>query len=158
VAFHVDSIPGATIYDWYEPNTVSIVSGQGTPFVTADWGDQTKVLYASSGNACGMTDAKKKVVKVTCRVTGPSTGSPESLSVQPNPATQQAMISLLYDGAATGHLRVTDVLGKTLLADEVPLGDGLNEMQLDLAGYTPGVYMVTLTDGDSRWSHKLVVR
>ncbi len=156
IAFSVDSIFGATNYDWHEPNTVTIVSGQGTPAITADWGDQKKTLLVRSGNACGLTEARKKVVKITCRVTGPATGP--AFGIHPNPASHSATVSLRYHTAAPGMLTVTNVLGKTMLSDHVKLGAGFNEMEIGLEGFARGVYVVTLLTGDVHWTQKLVVQ
>ncbi|MBP7436602.1 MAG: T9SS type A sorting domain-containing protein, partial [Bacteroidia bacterium] len=46
--------------------------------------------------------------------------------------------------AGTQTVRVTDLLGNTVITRNFPVESGNNQLQLDLAGLSPGVYFVTL--------------
>ena len=74
-------------------------------------------------------------------VTGTSEARTASLDVYPNPATDKITIQL--HGQLNGTIKLTDLNGKTILSQPVPLHSG--QMELNTAGLAQGMYLLTGT-------------
>jgi hypothetical protein len=58
--------------------------------------------------------------------------------------------------AQQGQLRITDVLGKTVLETPLLILSGLNTVNLNLATLTNGIYFLTISDGVHQTTQKIV--
>jgi len=157
LVFSVDPVPGATSYAWQEPNTVTFVSGQGTPSIVADWGIKTKALYVSAVNECGGSAPKKKVVKVTCRTTGQGVEPMAALTVVPNPASDAVDIILDDAGGGEALLIVTDLLGEELVRERLRSRNGRTTWHIGLDRWPAGMYPVTVVTPMETIVRKLIV-
>jgi hypothetical protein len=55
-----------------------------------------------------------------------------------------------------GQLRITDVLGKTVLETPLLILSGTNTLNLNLATLTNGIYFLTISDGIHQTTQKIV--
>jgi len=73
----------------------------------------------------------------------------------PNPAMDHVIVTL-PDISLNRTIRLTDVQGKVIL--EKQLGSGSNsEFRLDLKSVEPGLYLISVREGEIIWTEKLVV-
>ena len=75
---------------------------------------------------------------------------PETFSTTPNPFSSALTLSFDARFSATGQLRITDMLGRTVAAQAVAVRAGNNSMPLALSGIAPGIYLLTLRIGESQ--------
>lgn len=81
----------------------------------------------------------------------------QSLQLIPNPAHNQVTLQYAVENAVGASLHVYDATGRRVLMSMVA-GDA-STMVLDLQGFAPGIYMVTLIDGlGQTTSQKLLVQ
>ena len=73
-----------------------------------------------------------------------------TFGVAPNPFG--SVLTLSFEGrtAATGQVRVTDLLGRQVATEAVAVRPGPNALPLTLSGVAPGLYLLTLQVGDGR--------
>jgi hypothetical protein len=112
------------------------------------------------GFAYGYTDSAPPFLRIEYTSSGagearsPIVIRPE-LAFAPNP-TAGRFVTVQYDIAtgAVGRLALRDVLGRVVKSLTL---DPSGRMQLDLHGFTPGVYVATLEVGSQSLTRKLVV-
>jgi hypothetical protein len=79
--------------------------------------------------------------------------------VFPNPASTGLMVE--YEKSHPGKTVVTikDVLGRTVLRQNAfRQRIGLQNLELDVSGLRPGLYWITVSDIEKRYSRKLMIR
>ena len=81
-----------------------------------------------------------------------------SLSLFPNPATDQLTINVDLAGSKTGQLSFLDMTGRKVYVQQVAAGAQQLELDLGKLGISRGVYMVRLENGLGQRTEKLVVR
>lgn len=79
-----------------------------------------------------------------------SDGGPYSISVVPNPASDQFRVS----GRASDLLRVTDMTGRTVLVRTL----GADQQLIDASGWAPGTYVILLERKGRILRERLVVQ
>ncbi len=67
-----------------------------------------------------------------------------SLSLYPNPATEQLTISFEMDGSAAAELMVIDITGKALYFENIFTANGENNHQIDVSNLSQGIYLLQL--------------
>lgn len=92
----------------------------------------------------------------TLRLSDESLTTLPSVTVFPNPASDviSVSISTSYDAAAT--LSVINAIGETMLSQKTGLNEGSNQLTLDIASLSPGIYFIKLNDGASTVMKKFV--
>ncbi|GAA3980779.1 CHRD domain-containing protein [Hymenobacter antarcticus] len=88
--------------------------------------------------------------------TQPAAVLPETFSTAPNPFSSALTLSFDARFGATGQLRITDMLGRTVAAQAVAVRAGANSVPLALPGVAPGVYLLTLRIGESQVVTRIV--
>ena len=109
-------------------------------------------------------DPDKAVLNATNAVPEPvSTGGIDALkntvSVFPNPAVNNATVSVNVQDVSVGTVKVMDVVGKTVInLANVQLSNGVNRIELNTGNLNGGVYMVEVTVGDEVTTSQLVIQ
>jgi len=80
-----------------------------------------------------------------------------SISVYPNPVTENLMIQLNSSVSISASIVVKDILGKTIVGENVQLSKGTNAVSFDLSSLIAGVYLVKIDSGTSQITKKIVV-
>jgi len=80
------------------------------------------------------------------------------LSIRPNPAREKATLIISAADASTGRLTVTGLDGRLHHRAPLKLEANRNEVTLDLAGYSKGVYFVQVKTDRGVATERLVVR
>jgi hypothetical protein len=81
---------------------------------------------------------------------------PTVLAAYPNPSNQIFYVKAEADFGQTGMLKVSDLLGRTILEYEVTLNKGFNNLEIDLGQAGSGVYQLEFTSEHNRLVSRLV--
>lgn len=81
-----------------------------------------------------------------------------SLSLYPNPAKTATTLRFTTPKAGDWQLQVVNVSGQMMKQQTVSSMGGMQEIPLNVEGWTPGYYVVRLTDGVQNLAQKLQVR
>lgn len=138
-AYSVTPVAGVTYYYWSGNTGVTIVSGQGTPNVTVDFGTTTLSgyeIYVQSQAACGFSDTSMIWVRTTVST--------------PNFTTAPATVCAGTTGVAYEVVTVAgaDSYNWTAPANAtIAGGQGFNAVTIDFgAGFTSGQVCVTASN------------
>lgn len=80
------------------------------------------------------------------------------VDVYPNPAENQLNISFVAKEAVDLEIGLTDISGRAIMQDRHSAAQGVNKISLDLSGVSRGVYFLSISDGNSSMSGKVMVR
>lgn len=85
--------------------------------------------------------------------------SVNSISLQPNPASQVETVDLIFNSTESQNLSVSLVNGMSQKVSELSksVGIGTNTIQLNTANLNSGLYYVVISNGSSNVTKKLVV-
>ena len=112
-------------------------SNGGATADTTDWSDPWKF---TTGWSIGIGDQKAT-----------------AFSIYPNPASGNAFIKIHMDKATQAQCNVIDLLGKTVIQQELSLTTGENTQAINLDNIRQGIYIIRLTIGGVTVNQKLVV-
>lgn len=90
--------------------------------------------------------------------TGADAEAANAFSIYPNPASDFASVRYNATTAVSGALVVTDLAGKTVLAQDFAFEAGQNEISIDTKALGSGVYMVAIRGEGVNAAQKLVVQ
>lgn len=79
-----------------------------------------------------------------------------TVKIYPDPATTEIKLELTSKSATSVQIQITDVLGKTMKAFEMPLKEGSNVKSIDISNLANGTYSLLLFDGEKRYSYKFI--
>jgi hypothetical protein len=81
----------------------------------------------------------------------------EFLNIYPNPAYDYCTLNL--DGPSSGicDLRIIDIHGQVLKSESFRKVNGNIQHQLDVSGLSPGIYLVSVTQGSHNYISRLAV-
>ena len=162
----VGDVVNATSYKWTVPTGWSIVSGQGTKSVKVKAGNSAADIKVAAVNACGTSDSyTKRISPSSCdddkslatssvgkKIVGDqleNTGllveaepHETTFSIFPNPAVNEATVSINYPVTGEGVLQLTDALGKKISNTKISLMPGQNYYGINTTGLDQGLYIV----------------
>lgn len=138
-------------YLWTFPSDVEIITGQGTSVITVNWGNTSGEIQVNAVNNCGSSDTRYGYVTVSGNyITGVKTAITSDmnqgklLSVYPNPAKDKVMVSLEAFSDEKLTVSINDLAGKLLRKQFFTAVKGRNSTQLDISGFSPGIYTLTI--------------
>jgi len=79
------------------------------------------------------------------------------LNIRPNPTSDQLTYQINSRLNENGYLSVSNINGRTVYQEKVPVQDGLSIGQLDLSFLPPGVYMVHISQKGYNSTKKLII-
>lgn len=144
-------------WSWNPVPAAGNATGLNSNLMTLDWYSQTNhaVVRMRATNACG-TSTTYFTGAVTCgqnanRSINPDQGEEESMEtntvVYPNPSNGNVNVFINAPGESGYTIRVVDVAGRIVHSEEVSAAAGENNYNVDLKGFTNGIYSV-LISGD----------
>lgn len=78
-------------------------------------------------------------------------------SIHPNPATENASITIESNSPKRVIISIFNINGKTMKSTRNDITEGIQTIRLDLSGITRGIYIVTVSSGNIKNSKKLVI-
>ncbi|TNE48171.1 MAG: T9SS type A sorting domain-containing protein, partial [Bacteroidetes bacterium] len=78
-----------------------------------------------------------------------------TLTVFPNPAHDQVTVQLPVPLQQNSTLRIWDIAGR--LVEQLPVGSGVNQINMACNDRNPGVYVLELQQADKRYIGRLVI-
>ncbi|MBS1913014.1 MAG: hypothetical protein JST22_13590 [Bacteroidetes bacterium] len=141
----VYSVPdsSATTFNW----TVSggtIISGQGTPAITVDWGtDGDGFVSVLTTQKAGCEQTSGLVVRLSdgsgVPVTGVAAG--EELDVRPNPVADRAELTIILASASEADVEIVNARGDMMRSQRLGmLPGGRRQIAIDTRGLASGLY------------------
>ncbi|MFZ7170285.1 MAG: T9SS type A sorting domain-containing protein, partial [Bacteroidota bacterium] len=158
VSYSTNTVFGATNYQWIVPSGSVITSGQGTPNITVDFGTKTGSVGVNAYNACGQAGRRAVLVSFNCRL-GEMSSSTSVIEISPNP-TSTGMVNLTVNSEVNGIalIKMTDILGKSVLIKNIANVIGTNNHKLDLSKFNKGIYLLTVDTGSKKQTLKVVIQ
>jgi hypothetical protein len=176
-AIHAVAVPGANRYQFrftrqgYTRN----IAVAGRTLVLAEWTTNplqlglcydvtVRVSFDNGTTWCGFGPSCS-----ICLVPPPPQGATRelqastsgALTVWPNP-TDDERVTLMVDDLGQEHttavLELNDLYGKRVRSTVMPVNGRTLNTVLDLDGLASGLYLVTVTAGDTRFTQRLVIR
>lgn len=153
VVYSVTPSYGATDYLWAIPTGSTMVSGQGTPSITINYGTSGGYVRVQARNNCGNLGTRSLTVAMTCR--DGIAESPIEAQIVPNPASDYANL-IIENGGEEAVVTITNLLGKDLFSAVYDIRES-SEIPLDLSSYAKGFYLVSVRTGEKQQTLRLVV-
>ena len=138
------SVNGTTNYRWKKITGAGGVTSTTLTGLSTSTDYQWQVRSICSGVTVSIYSASDVFTTAPVRLANPETVVASDWQLYPNPATRNVNLNVEATTAGTQTVRVTDLLGNTVITRNFPVESGNNQLQLDLAGLSPGVYFVTL--------------
>ncbi|MEY2828150.1 MAG: hypothetical protein RIQ33_8 [Bacteroidota bacterium] len=151
--YTVNSVLGATSYNWVVPAGASILNGQGTDSVTVSFSSSVvngSLIKVQAVNACGASAFKTATINViTCVARMASSNNVTqsqvkeySTSLFPNPATNKFTVNYVSENASEIMISVYDVLGRKVSESKNLVSNGSNSIVVNCENFNAGVYTV----------------
>ncbi len=142
---------GATSYSWNYGNGTGTSNGAGALAAFTTNGSQTVVVTAT--NSCG-SDTDTIVLNVDISLFDNELS--QSLSIFPNPASNQVNISFDSFGSADAVVRVLDLTGKEVMVKVLDNLNGKADFMINIGNLADGVYMIEVSNGELNATKRLI--
>ncbi|MCW3127922.1 MAG: hypothetical protein JWO03_3580 [Bacteroidetes bacterium] len=120
------------------------VACAGDPCPRLDKTDSTHVFVADAGATCTVG-----VTEVSSTISG--------LTVSPNPFASTAHIAFASEVEGTYTMKMTNLLGAVVSSKEVNVVTGSNNFEINRNGISAGIYTVSISNGQSAVSKKVII-
>jgi hypothetical protein len=151
--YSINTVSGATTYNWGVFNGVSIVAGQGTKNLTVNYPFATasgKSITVSAGNNCGTSVLRYRsgisIDPAYCVRAGEAVTN--GISIYPNPAKDA--LNFGYEGTGPERIEIFNILGEKII-------DSPWRQSLDISSFSAGVYVVRVSGEDITSIHRVEV-
>jgi hypothetical protein len=91
------------------------------------------------------------------RLAGNGVIAEAAYSVYPNPTKGQFTLNYTSQDEGSLSFNIVDIMGKTVVSDNVAVTAGDNEVSIDLTSFAKGIYLLQLNNGENLGSVKVVV-
>ncbi len=123
-------------------------AGDGGPLLACRLNNPWGLTFTHSGELVIVDWFNHRVRKITLLTSMSEHSSPTLFSVYPNPAKGLFQLRL----ESPGKLQIINSLGQEVLTESLPAGDH----RIDLKDRAPGIYFISVTQGDQQQTLKLV--
>jgi hypothetical protein len=96
-------------------------------------------------------------INTTSGVGGVNAFNFELVSMVPNPANNYVDIDFTVPAPSNYQIKVSNIIGKDVISRSVRANVGLNRQRLDVSALASGVYLVSINNGNSILTRRLVV-
>lgn len=147
-------------HNWKTPPPPAWALSDSTAyFVETQSKDVWKIIFTGfEGTSTGKYKFYKEKVLNASRDKAPAATGLAAFAIGPNPARSHA--DVVYDMVSVQgdvSLRITDLQGRSLYTTTLPARTGLYQHSLSLDSLAPGLYLVTLQNGQSSHTVRLIV-
>ncbi|MFI5134265.1 MAG: T9SS type A sorting domain-containing protein [Chitinophagales bacterium] len=114
--------------------------------------------FISLGSGIGQLGLPDFFSSFFCRIVGvPQVGGENSISVFPNPASDDIHITLNNSSISNGYsLKIFNELGQCVYSSEMKSGESANDFALSLEGWSKGIYFLDVKSGEKSFAEKFV--
>jgi hypothetical protein len=82
----------------------------------------------------------------------------QEISLSPNPTSGNLILAVAADYDAAEQIIVTDLLGRTVMQENVSVIKGMNNFNLDVSSLTSGAYILILRNGNQQMTSMRFIR
>lgn len=158
VTFTCTPVPNTNSYTWTVPSGSVIVSGQGTTSITVNLGANNGKVGVRAFNDCGQSGTTTYNVNLSCRIQAEDAETEDiNLEVFPNPAKDKFFITLNSESDDVIEVSISDLLGKTIRKEMIPVRNGLNKMVFERESLITGIYFVTVKAAEKIYQRRLII-
>lgn len=158
VTFSCPAVPNTNSYQWTVPSGSFIVSGQGTTSITVNLGSNNGKVGVKAFNDCGQSGTTTYSVNLTCRLQAEKTETEDNkLDIYPNPAKDKFYISLTSENEEVVEVTISDLLGKGIRIEMIPVRAGVNKMVFERETLISGIYFVTVKASEKVYQRRLII-
>ncbi|MBW8050032.1 MAG: T9SS type A sorting domain-containing protein [Cytophagales bacterium] len=145
-------LPAAAGYQWYLDSIFLIIGATNQTYIITQSGNYTVAVTDSNG--CKATSNAFNAI-----FTGISdqSGNSISISIYPNPTSNEFTIDIGLSKTESVQLKVTDILGRLVTHTDFGRTSGNISKQIDLSGNKGGVYYIQVITGGGTSVQKVVV-
>lgn len=151
---------GATSYTWTVPSGITLASGQGTNTVGLNFNATaaTRSISVVANNACGAgTSRSLSVTSQACPRLADGNNGITVLEMYPNPAKDLVTVVLQTYSAENMYLTLTDISGRSVLAESRSFQEGLSQFNLDVSSFSAGIYLLSLEGTSGSYKARLLI-
>ena len=142
---NISNTTGSYTLDWGYPSApvaTYVAGGGNSNSLTLDWGTGNGVIAITASNACGSA-TKTYNATTNCRESEELTAA--NFNMYPNPASDVVNIEFWSDkDGMQKDLKVLDLSGRTVMVQKIQTISGRQSVQISLAQFAKGVYMIEL--------------
>ena len=148
---------GATNYVWTVPTGWTVMN-ISPPCITVFTGSSSGNVTSRAANACGMSSAKSKPVTISCRLEQVmQTKTLSDVQLYPNPAKDKTTLKFNNEQAGDYTISLIETTGRVVYNSTGVALEGENLVELNLADYAKGIYMMQMIRNGEQQMLRLVV-
>jgi hypothetical protein len=151
LTYSVSSVFGATNYLWSVPSSASVVAGQGSSNLIADWGANSGNVTVIASNTCGTSGTRVLAVTVIgCKLIGENYTS--DFEIYPNPSNGIVHVNSSMEEDFT--IELFELSGRLV---SVPVFSTDRIQTIDISSISSGMYFIVITNSSgTSEKHKIV--
>lgn len=161
VMFDTSVVPGNSHFG-VNPHQYTWSVGGNTPAITVSTaGNYSVVITDSNGCTLNLSATVAQNNSDSCKSAKASIAEVERqyVSLYPNPAHDAVTMKFFSTSTEAVQIKITDITGKVVLAENTHVTTGENNKILSLSGITPGMYFVNISSADTQYrGQKLVIQ
>ena len=159
--YSVSTVSGADVYTW-TVTAGGTISNQGNKNITVLWTNTpaaNQSLSVVTSNACGSSTTRvlSGINVASCPRIGATSAVGFNMNLFPNPASDGVTVEFNSETSADYRLSITDISGRTVYAENVNAAAGLNRYQVNVNGFSTGMYFIVLESGSMMEKQRLVI-
>jgi hypothetical protein len=148
---------GATGFTWTTPPSWTVLN-TSPPCITVLTGANGGAVTCRGTNACGQSSVKSKPVSISCRQGQVlQTEATSSVQLYPNPAQDKATLKFSSAHANDYSISLIESTGKIVYSSKGVSVEGENLIEINLANYSKGIYMLQMISNGEQQMLRLIV-
>ena len=96
-------------------------------------------------------------MSISCREEGDIIANNFDVICYPNPANAELNIEFISNDDYATSIRITDMIGKSMLIQNEHSSPGENKFRLDVAGISSGIYMIEVVNGEQKSVQRIMI-
>jgi hypothetical protein len=159
--FSVDSVAGASLYQWTFPKGSVIQSGAGTPSVAVLIGNSSGTIRVMASNDCGISLSSTRTLSVEhCVVDAAARDAGEKqVAVYPVPTEKNLAVSFTTTESESFKIYVTDLItGAVVLETNATSVAGQNTYNVNLSALKNGFYFIHVISPSINHNQRIEVK
>jgi len=155
----VNTVTGATSYNWTLTSGNTLQSGQGTKNVSIQWRATAatgQAIVVNASNGCG-TSVNRTRAGITVNACAREVGRTTGFMVYPNPSSDMVNVEFNSENAAQYRMQLVDMAGRVVFSQNGESMTGINKFVLNLGEMAAGVYLLQTENGGMNEVTRLII-